>query len=468
MLFQVNVRNLGEIRNADIRISNFTVFAGRNSTGKSYISKALYSLFNAMNVNHLDVMLNQRLASLSRLLSFMKRAFDNDDNDVNLSEYMKSLEKAHDAFQSLREVARNASVQDDVDELAAISGALPEIHDFLDIIEQSLLESKKNLEKSIEVDGAHYKILYADAIDGIASIISEMDLIKSTTAKDLIVEGIAHEIKENFLQNFQIRELTHLRRENNKPIYIDIPEIGGEICIDDPIHWRANRDGLHVMQKYSRVLYLESPIFWRIRNALDNMRIMPMRRRNAITGVPRYYYGMSYDLRQSYSGDSICPDVLEKLTGDDVLGGKVAIGESGILCFQNNKGEEYPLHLAATGIANLGMLAFLIEQNLLDKDTFLFVDEPEAHLHPAWQVEMAAALFALSQKGVKVVIATHSADILKWLEVEVNTPELQEMVALNHFAKGTVQANDVQFDEKLNAMQKDLTEPYYKLYYKGL
>ena len=98
--------------------------------------------------------------------------------------------------------------------------------------------------------------------------------------------------------------------------------------------------------------------------------------------------------------------------------GKIAISESGNLSFQEN-GRSFSLPVTATGVANLGTLALLIEQKVLDKDSFLFIDEPEAHLHPAWQVVMAESLFELAKGGVNVVIATHSADILKWLEVHV-------------------------------------------------
>ena len=40
--FKVKVKDFGKLANADIRIGRFTVFAGRNSTGKSFMSKALY------------------------------------------------------------------------------------------------------------------------------------------------------------------------------------------------------------------------------------------------------------------------------------------------------------------------------------------------------------------------------------------------------------------------------------------
>ena len=79
----------------------------------------------------------------------------------------------------------------------------------------------------------------------------------------------------------------------------------------------------------------------------------------------------------------------------------------------------------------MGMLALLIERGALEQDSFLFVDEPESNLHPAWQVEMAKFLFELAHQGVNVVVSTHSMTILKWLEVHVKEkPEDRELVKI--------------------------------------
>ena len=471
MLFQVNVKNLGKIKDADIRIGNFTVFAGKNSTGKSYASKALYSLLSAMNSNHVDVVLNQRLY---RWLSRIRRMRPSIRRGV-------AQESMNNAMRDLRKIVGQIAVRDDADEFDVIDEALPKIHELLEAIEQDFSMIKKDADRLLKRKSADAKSIDSDMnymrgrqLEREKGMREELALefkhVKSLKPEDWVSEGIKHEIRENFLQNFQVTQLSHLHGTDNKPVRFDVPQMGGGISIEDEnISWNMGKDGLHLMQKYPRVLYLESPIFWRLKNALDNIRYQFPRfgGQAPVTGVPKYYYDMSAMLDVPYTGEPVCPEVVEKLTGDKVLGGKVVVGETDLF-FQSNKGEKYPLRLAATGIANLGILAFLIERNHFTEDSFLFIDEPEAHLHPAWQVEMADALFELSKKGVNVVIATHSADILKWLEVEINTPELQEMVALNHFIKGTVQANDAQFDERLSAMQKDLAEPYYKLYYKGL
>ena len=121
------------------------------------------------------------------------------------------------------------------------------------------------------------------------------------------------------------------------------------------------------------------------------------------------------------------------------------------------------------GIANVGILALLIERKIIDKDAFVFIDEPEAHLHPAWQVVMAETLFELSRRGVNVVLATHSADILKWIEVHVKEkPEDKELIALNDFTPQGVGDNEQDFEVKLASIKKSLTEPFSNLYLKSL
>ena len=120
------------------------------------------------------------------------------------------------------------------------------------------------------------------------------------------------------------------------------------------------------------------------------------------------------------------------------------------------------------GIANLGILALLIERKVLDKGSYLFIDEPEAHLHPSWQVIMAETLFELSRQGVNVVIATHSADILKWLEVHVKkNPDDEQLVALNRFPVNGRQVEE-DFETRMAKIKQELTKPFSDLYLEGL
>ena len=113
------------------------------------------------------------------------------------------------------------------------------------------------------------------------------------------------------------------------------------------------------------------------------------------------------------------------------------------------------------------MLALLIERGALEPDSFLFIDEPEANLHPAWQVEMADFLFELARQGVHVVISTHSMTILKWLEVHLKKESKDRaLVRLNKFPPDAEWNDDM--DAVMAEAKQSLTQPFSDLYITGL
>ena len=212
--------------------------------------------------------------------------------------------------------------------------------------------------------------------------------------------------------------------------------------------------------------------------ALEDTRDYPVHfgDRERLSGVPGYFYDLARALKYEYTGDMAFSDVYERLTDENVMGGKIAISETGNLSFQEN-GNNFSLPVTAMGIANLGILALLIERKVLDKGTFLFIDEPEAHLHPAWQVVMAESLFELSRQGVNVVIATHSADILQWLDVHVKKkPDDEQLIALNQFSvtgfkhssAGREDKAEEDFETKMGKIMHELTKPFSDLYIEGI
>ena len=107
-----------------------------------------------------------------------------------------------------------------------------------------------------------------------------------------------------------------------------------------------------------------------------------------MNGVPDYFYDMAVALRRRRIEHPFA-GIHESL--HNAIGGKISLSEEGDLEF-NEKGKSIPLSLTSAGVVNMGMLALLIERGALERGSFLFIDEPESNLHPAWQVEMAAFL----------------------------------------------------------------------------
>ncbi len=408
MSFQVKIKNIGKLADADIRIGDLTVFAGPNNTGKSFVSKLLYSLFNAIYIDPVKDYIDNLMKPVRILLRKLIQRIQIADDSISLL-----FGEMNEEFKKLENLIKEYSADD---------------HEDLDkiILIELSLENLTNMEKIMR-----------------------------------------WKIEQNLIQNFQVPKLSDLQDVESTSSEVEIEGFGTfKIINEEPLF------SINLAQTYSNLIYLESPFYWKLKNALENIRDYPSFRRlgdrERLSGVPEYFYDLARALKFQYTGDMAFPNVYERLTSKDVIGGKMALSETGDLLFHEN-GRQFPMSLTATGVANLGILALLIERKVLDKGTFLFIDEPEAHLHPAWQDVMAEALFNIAKQGAKVVIATHSPDILKWLEVHAKeNPEDKKLIALNHFTHQGIRDSEQDFEVKMAMIKKSLTEPFSNLYLKGL
>ncbi len=462
MAFELNIKNIGKLDDAKVSIGQFTVFAGPNNTGKSTVSKLLYSFFDALNAHHAGTYINNLADSFFTNLEVFEGQFE--EIDEMLPPIRKEIEKLYDVV-----------IKHSIDDL---DGLIPDIV----AIVKNVLIMFNNIQNDFEfllVEHDYESSLffhdYKADIYGVEKSLNVLEEeIRNINAKKLVTFGMEARIRGNLIQNFQVSKLSNLRGKEDTLSEVGIQKFGKFEFSSSKIELNLNGVWLRESQRFPRfsdLIYLESPVYWKLKNALEDLRINPRyrhRERVRLSGIPGYFYDLASAFKHEYTGDIAFPDLYERLTGKDVLGGKIAISESGDLSFQEN-GRSFSLPVTAMGVANLGILALLIERKILDEDSILFIDEPEAHLHPAWQVVMAETLFDLAKGGVNVVIATHSADILKWLEVHVKkNPEDEGMIALNKFPANGDDSNEQDFNDKIAAIKQELTRPFADLYMKGL
>ncbi len=76
-------------------------------------------------------------------------------------------------------------------------------------------------------------------------------------------------------------------------------------------------------------------------------------------------------------------------------------------------------------VSELAPLVLLLRSGIKPGDT-LIIEEPEAHLHPGVQADMAVVLARLVRAGVKVIITTHSDWLLQEIGNLIRAGELEK------------------------------------------
>ena len=113
----------------------------------------------------------------------------------------------------------------------------------------------------------------------------------------------------------------------------------------------------------------------------------------------------------------------------------------------NRTGLVSELHEASSMIAEISPLVAYLKFILPKKNSILFIEEPEAHLHPKVQVEMMKVFVDLAKSGVKVVMTTHSDFMMNELSNSLLAKEIDaEKVASYHLKmgeKGSYDAGDM-------------------------
>lgn len=152
--------------------------------------------------------------------------------------------------------------------------------------------------------------------------------------------------------------------------------------------------------------------------------IVATREGQEIAGFDDTYYDLVRDFRQPLTPGALQTNLqtavghLAQVTG----GGEIQQDREGAIWFERNinggRRERYNMAQTAEGIKKIGILSRLMRNRRLypTEGSLLFVDEPEANLHPRAIVLFADMLDQFAQSGIQVYVATHSYFLLKRLE----------------------------------------------------
>lgn len=128
-------------------------------------------------------------------------------------------------------------------------------------------------------------------------------------------------------------------------------------------------------------------------------------------------------------------DVISK-----VIDGEV-IYENDTFYVVKNNGMKVEFSFEAEGLRKFALLWKLIKNGLIQKETILLWDEPEAHINPELMPVLIDVLLELQRSGVQIFIATHSYNLAKYFEIK--RTEKDSVLFHNLYKdKGTMQKKD--------------------------
>ena len=164
---------------------------------------------------------------------------------------------------------------------------------------------------------------------------------------------------------------------------------------------------------------------------------------------------------------TLVDDIADALERDTLSGRIRAVGSSlpggsPAFVYRPRKAKrDIRLTQASSMVSELAPVVLLVRGGVRAGDTLL-IDEPEAHLHPAAQTEMATFLARLARAGVRVVITTHSDWLLQEIGNLMRAGALSEATGETEASpEGSLRPSDVGvwlFDREKNAEGSTIRE----------
>lgn len=382
---RVRIQNLGNVESGDIDISKkLTVFCGPNNTGKTYVSYIIYSLIKAQY--YFDDQINQ---DLSKLIADGEMVLSIDEGSL-LKYRQRKMNIVSHSLESIFGIS-------DKDKLSLFSKL--EMHYGLSDKEFISSVKKYSLDYTMEWAGLMVRVykesgkmqISVKRTDKESSFTDDVYLFSMRFKVDLynrlinypFVQSSIFPVERNSIYTFnkelsiqrnELIEQMQALKENRKIGYDSVDRLLG----------RSTRYPLAIRDCLS------------VANDLNN-------------------------LKKRTSEYASFSEMLEQ----KLLGGKISVTKEGEVEFVPKRGQRLPIHLSASIVKTLSSLTFYLK-HLATRGDLIIIDEPEMNLHPDAQVVLARVLALLVNKGLNLLISTHSDYIIRELNNLITLGSIQD------------------------------------------
>ena len=466
---EISVKNFGPIAEATINLHPLMVFVGPSNTGKTYFSTLIYALHG-----------------ISEGFSRFPSRF------------------LYEIFPALLQL-ETARIEN---ETRAVVENLRKTHQQVKVADLSQrIEEKKQFRPPLKLSD-----LPQQTRDEVQSTIKDQEIFKDELKRCFDLNTIEELIQLTSNQHNEMKVFLRICEENQNLWHLNTKIFKSNIIMDGFVNENVvlriyHRAGLREVLSSQDILPVLSAQreFKTERFYLPAARsgIMQSHRVIASSLVERATRGGLTPLEvPTFSGivadfmqqlilykESEVPDEgitqLAETIESDVLAGQILMkptpsGYPEFLYRPQETGEEVRLTRAASMVSELAPLVLFLRGGIRPGDT-LIIEEPEAHLHPGAQTDIALTLAGLVRAGVRVVVTTHSDWLLKEIANLIRIGDLKrkgvsplkkmesihwllpEEVGTWWFQEDGI-VNHIPFDPTEGIEPKDYEDVAYKLY----
>ena len=417
----IHLSKFGKIADATIELNGLTVIAGRNDTGKSTIGKALYSLIKSIKdfpQLYVDMIQQRAYVDLIHLVFELLKSYKGP--------------KENPLYKQLLEM-RSATFSLDI--LSGILSKSKNIEQYLEIVNQYI--------DSEDVD--------SDLKEKVYNIASLLHREASDSEK---FSSIVFNI---FGKNFKRQFKNSVTKENAVISYsIGQNEIA-KIQFDEDVRPEGFLDVEHQSTSFSDATLIESPLYLEESHKSEMSFAEDLKKKINLA-------------RKRFSETDNNIDIISKISQllEDAEF-EYADKQDEWWKYTVQKGAE-PLFIEniASGAKSIGILYILLKTGILTSDSLLILDEPENHLHPAWQIQYANILVAMVAAGFHIILTSHSPTFIHAL-AKYSNDYIKDDSKINFYLAEKIPNTNYskieQVNGDINKIFENLTSPDDVLYF---
>lgn len=387
---RLKIKNIGKISNADIEFNGITVVAGENNTGKSTISKVLYSIFNS-NYHSEEYIAKQKV------------------DRVNWTVFNALRSHSSNSFDHVFRINRNKSFMQFIEKLLSYhgndDGLLCEIRNFV-------------TEKTNETDIRTRKSNVEEIVNTIFADVKEIQGISNKAYLTTRINNYFRDLFNEQVINLKSKEASASLTIKGETFSITFNE---RKCTFDANFIFTNK-----------AIFIDSP------QAMDVYS-------SYVTRAP--FFDSDPTISPKSNVASLMEENLHEVSGDDVVGKTISeqkvdkvmnvISKAVRGYFEDNSGNQgfhfsdgdgsIYLENLSSGVKSFLIIRKLLENGQINDRDVLILDEPEINLHPAWQLIFAELIIILQKEfNLTVLLSTHSPYFLNALDVYAYKYEIQD------------------------------------------